>query len=113
MSGRGKDLFGVGCAVIAASIWIGIAVSDSGDDGSHAIPADTAVARETDAQDPLQGEFEAAWNGLDLETRDSYCWALNSMEPDELAAFSSELTGGDPADWNRVTEMIKQKCSEG
>lgn len=109
MSGRARDWFGVGCAVIAVSIWIGIVVTDSGDDG----PRNVVAADTEGSGDPLRDEFEAAWAGLNQETQDSYCWALGSMEPDELAAFSSELTGGDPADWNRVTEMIKQKCPEG
>lgn len=108
MSSRAKDLFGVGCAVIAASIWIGIAVTDSGDDG----PRDVVAADSNGSGDPLQAEFETAWSGLNQDTRDAYCWALESMQPDELAAFSSELAGGDPADWNQVTQMINEKCTE-
>jgi hypothetical protein len=107
---KGKDIFGVGCAVAAVAIWVAVACS-GGDGEPRTHPVDEAAAS-APVNDPLQSEFEAAWSGLTPENRDAYCWALESMQPDELAGFSAELAGGDPADWNRVTNMINEKCSE-
>lgn len=108
-----KDAFGLGCAAATAAIWVAVSCSGGGDD-SPPLPADDdpAVTQEEQAPvDPLQGEFDSAWSGMDDETRASYCWALESMTPQELAEFSAEMTGQDPADWKRVTEMISEKCS--
>ena len=107
-----KDAIGIGCAVVTAAIWV--AVGCSGGEDSAPPPADddpAVVQEETPPADPLQDEFETAWTGMDDETRASYCWALESMTPRELAEFSSEMTGQDPADWERVTLMISEKCS--
>lgn len=107
---KAGDIFGVGCAAATVAIWVAVACS-GGDGEPRTHPAEKAAAS-APVNDPLQAEFETAWDGLKPDTRDAYCWALESMQPDELADFSSELAGGDPADWNRVTSMINEKCSE-
>lgn len=108
-----KDAIGLGCAVTTIAIWVAVACSGS-EDSPPPPPADddpAVVQEEQPPADPFQEEFDAAWNGMDEETRDSYCWALESMTPQELAEFSAEMTGQDPADWERVTQMISEKCS--
>lgn len=114
MNDRIKDALGLGCAAVTASIWIFIGCS-GGDDEPRTHPVDDAsVSAPTETEfpdDSLQDEFETAWSELDKETQASYCWALESMTPQELAEFSAELTGQDAGNWERVTVMINEKCS--
>lgn len=109
-----KDIFGVACATAAAAIWITVGCSGN-DDGPRTHPVDdstvSAPAEEETPRDPFQDEFDSAWNSMDQTTRDAYCWSLESMTPEELADFSSEMTGQDPANWRRVADMISAKCA--
>jgi hypothetical protein len=110
---KAKDIFGVVCATAAIGIWGFVACSGDDDEPRH-IPVDetaTSAPVEEVPRDPFQDEFDSAWDGMDQSTRDAYCWSLKSMTPQELADFSAEMTGQDPADWQRVADMIQQKCT--
>lgn len=114
MSVKIKDAIGLGCAVATVAIWVAVACS-GGDDEPRLPPVDdTSVSAPVETEvvrDPLQDQFDTAWSGLDDETRASYCWALESMTPRELAEFSAELTGQNTDDWEKVAVMINEKCS--
>jgi len=110
-----KDAVKLGCAVAAAAIWITVACSGNSDEPRTHPVDDTSVSAPAETEvptaDPLQDKFETAWSELDDETRASYCWALDSMTPQELAEVSAELTGQDMGNWERVAIMINEKCS--
>lgn len=114
MSSKVKDAIGLGCAVVTVAIWIAVGCS-GGDDEPRTHPVDdTSVSAPAEIEvtsDPLQDQFDTAWSELDDETRASYCWALESMTPRELAEFSAELTGQNTDDWEKVAVMINEKCS--
>lgn len=115
MSSKAKDIIGVICGIITVVLLVAIWWPDQ-DREPHAIPADDAAnssapaGAEHASGDPLRDQFEDEWAGLDTETQDAYCWALESMTPDELAEFGGFMTDADPADWIQVSKMIDEKC---